>query len=83
MKFPFSTMSKSPNLGTVQSIQWIVCTLMFLAMLASIAGVYQTHFTGAGATFGTTGSSLSIIAFVITAHLWVKSFACCMGICGK
>ncbi|MDP7247181.1 MAG: hypothetical protein QF741_00990 [Candidatus Peribacteraceae bacterium] len=52
-------------------------------MLASLAGIYETHFVGAGATFGTTGASLAIIAFAITSHLWIKSMACCMASCEK
>ncbi|MBU0458725.1 hypothetical protein KJ652_00245 [Patescibacteria group bacterium] len=76
-------MAKSPNIGTVQAMSWLVCVLMFLAMLAALAGIYETHFVGAGATFGTTGASLSIIAFAITSHLWVRSLSCCMGCCEK
>ncbi|MFH1670850.1 MAG: hypothetical protein ABIA92_04685 [Patescibacteria group bacterium] len=83
MPFPFSTMSKSGNPGMFQALQWVVSVLMFLAMLASIAGIYETHFVGAGATFGTTGASLSILSFAVTAHLWIKSLACCLGACQK
>jgi len=80
--FPFHHMGKT-NPSAAQAVQWIVNVLMFLAMLASLAGIYETHFVGAGATFGTTGASLSLIAFAITAHLWVKQMACCLGSCNK
>jgi len=67
----------------MQAMQWVVCVLMFLAMLASVAGIYETHFIGAGATFGTTGSSLSLIAFAITATAWLRTLSCCLGSCDK
>ncbi|MCF7844335.1 MAG: hypothetical protein K9M03_00715 [Kiritimatiellales bacterium] len=76
-------MAKSNNSGMLQTLQWVVSVLMFLAMLAAIAGVYETHFIGSGATFGTTGASLSLLTFAITAHLWIRSLACCLGMCQK
>ena len=79
MPFPFRTMKKSGNPGTLQAMQWVVCVLMFLAMLASIAGIYETHFVGAGATFGTTGASLSLVAFAITAYVWLRTLTNCLG----
>ncbi len=82
MMFPLHTMSK-PNPSSIQALRWVINVLTFLAMLASLAGIYETHFVGAGATFGTTGASLAIIAFAITSHLWIKSMACCMASCEK
>jgi len=61
----------------MRAIQLVICVLSFLAILASLAGIYQTHFVGGGATFGTTTASLSLMAFVATTMLFFKTVKSC------
>ena len=61
----------------METIRWIVSILMFIAAFAALTGVYKTHLVAGGATFGTTTASLSLIAFAITSHVWLKSLTMC------
>ena len=65
-------------------IEWVVTLLLFLTTLASVMGVYVTHFppTGGGMTFGSTSSSFALIAFAINSWLWLKMLCKCSGACG-
>lgn len=69
--------------------KWVVCILLFVAAVAALVGVYETHVmtSSEGAMvlqFGTTSCSLALIAFVLTVLGWVKSLHCCMsGSCTK
>jgi len=68
-------MKKTPlTLGQV--LKWTMRILAFLAMAASLVGVYQTHVAGAGAHFGTTPASMALIAFALTTHVWIKTMTC-------
>jgi len=69
-------MKKSAPLTLGQGLKWVIRILAFLAMAASLIGVYQTHITGAGAHFGTTPASMALIAFALTTHLWIKTMTC-------
>ncbi len=60
------------------AIDWLICLVLFLASLASLAGVYQVHFGGAGAIFGSTGGSFSLIALGINLSLWGKWMCRCL-----
>jgi hypothetical protein len=54
--------------------QWVIFTVLILATIASVLGLYQAHF-GAGSYLGTVGSresSLAILAFAVTATYWAK-----------
>ena len=70
-------MKKKQTKGLLRAVQLVICALAFLAVLSSLAGIYQTHFVGGGATFGTTTASLSLIAFVATTMLFFKSLKKC------
>ena len=58
---------------------WVFSSLLLLASVASLIGVYKSHFLSSGATFGTTSGSLALIAFVLSVTLWKKSMCCCCG----
>ena len=65
-------------------IKWTVCALLFLAAVAALVGVFQTHIIDLAPVriqFGSTSGSLSIIAFAIAIMAWGKKMACCMGKC--
>lgn len=54
--------------------QWVIFTVLILATIASILGLYQAHF-GLGRfaeTVGTSESSLAILAFAVTSTFWAK-----------
>jgi len=71
-------MKKKQSKGFLRAVQLVICAIAFLAVLSSLAGIYQTHFVGGGATFGTTTASLSLLAFVATIMLFLKSLReCC------
>ena len=65
------------------AINWLICLVLFLATLAALAGVYQVHFGGAGAIFGSTSGSLSLIALGINLSLWAKWMCRCLCTCEK
>lgn len=64
--------------------KWITVVLLFLATLAALVGVYETHvITGSDASrtviqFGSTSGSLAIIAFVISVMALHRKVAACM-----
>ncbi len=53
--------------------------LLFISALASAIGVYKAHVLAAGATFGTSNGSLSLIAFALSLTLLTKSMKACCG----
>ncbi|ALM14694.1 MAG TPA: hypothetical protein DEB30_00190 [Candidatus Peribacter riflensis] len=63
------------------AVQWVICLLLFLASIASLVGVYRAHFATGGMVFGSTNSSLSILAFVVALTLWSKCMCRCL--CSK
>ncbi|MDD5623333.1 MAG: hypothetical protein PHI23_01325 [Candidatus Peribacteraceae bacterium] len=65
----------SSTQGIRALIEWFVCLLLFLASVAAFAGVYRVHFDMSGSTFGSTNSSLSLMAFAIAVSLWGKQMA--------
>ena len=68
---------------TCTAINWLICLILFLSTLASLAGVYQVHFGGAGSTFGSMNGSLSLIALGINLTLWAKWMCRCLCTCEK
>lgn len=46
--------------------------LLTLTEIATLVGVYTTHFGTGGASFGSTTASLSIIALAINTTVWMK-----------
>ncbi|MDD4628589.1 MAG: hypothetical protein PHE68_04330 [Candidatus Peribacteraceae bacterium] len=63
------------------AMNWIVCLVLFLTTLASLAGVYQVLFGGGGATFGSSNGSLALIALAINLMLWSKTMCRCLCSC--
>lgn len=61
----------------------IVTILLFLAAVASIVGALTAHYDLRAETliFGTNAGSLSLIAFGLTATLFMKSLKACMSEC--
>lgn len=59
-------------------MNWIVCLLLFLTTITALAGVYRTHFGINGMVFGSTNSSLAILAFVISLTVWSKHMCQCL-----
>lgn len=55
----------------------LVFGLLLLTTLASLVGVYKSHFISAGATFGSTSGSLALIAFAINVMFLVKAMKHC------
>ena len=65
-------------------IKWTMCALLFIAALAALVGVFQTHVIDMSPMriqCGTTSGSLSIVAFTLSVMAWGKKFAICMGKC--
>ena len=67
--------------------KWVICILLFLAAVASLIGVYETH-TAIGTDpmsfslqFGSTGGSLAILAFCVAVLAWKKQLVSCMSAC--
>ena len=71
-------MSGSKCSAVCMTSKIILAVLLFLTTLASLLGVYQTHFVGGSMQFGSTSGSLAIIAFVASALAWGKKMKCCM-----
>lgn len=62
-------------------LQWSTVTLLFLATVASLAGVWNAHVLSDGVIFGSTSASLSLLAFGINLTLWGKQMQCLCGCC--
>lgn len=66
------------------AIHLVIAALLFLAACAALIGVVMAHIDVVegqvvGLVFGTTSSSLSLLAFGASVMLWLKSLkACCM-----
>jgi len=67
--------------GACTAVNWIICLLLFLASITSLVGVYRTHFSVGGMVFGSTASSLALLAFVVSLTLWSKWMCRCL--CSK
>lgn len=74
-------MKHSSCSNACRAMDWIICLLLFLAAIASLVGVYQTHFGINGMVFGGTASSLALLAFVIAITMWGKWMCRCL--CSK
>ncbi len=67
--------------------KWALCALLFLAAVAALIGVYETHvITGTDPVrfalqFGSTSGSLAIIAFAVASVSWMKQMLCCLSSC--
>ncbi len=61
----------------------IVGLLVTVTTVATLIGVWMTHNTPEGWAFGTPNGSLSVIAFVVSAAVWLKIFKKMCGCCGK
>lgn len=60
----------------------IVAVLLFVAALAALVGVYNSHVLKAGVVvFGTSSGSLSLIAFAVTLAFFMKAMKHCCGPC--
>lgn len=90
--FPLLSMAfmhkKGSNCSTGCMVtKWILCVLLLLTAIAAIIGVYETHVVIGtdparfALQFGSTSGSLAIIAFAISATLWMKQLVCCMSKC--
>jgi L-cystine uptake protein TcyP (sodium:dicarboxylate symporter family) len=67
-----------------QISKWTVCALLFVVALAALVGVFQTHFIDISPLriqFGSTGGSLSILAFTVAIMAWGKKMSICMSSC--
>jgi len=68
-------------------VKWLLALFLFLAAVASLIGVYETHvLIGADPDrfmmqFGSTSGSLAILAFAISATCFMKQVLRCMGPC--
>lgn len=64
----------------------IVALLTTITTVATFIGVWQTHMTAEGWSFGTTNGSLAVIAFVASIMCWLKLVKkicpCGKGSCG-
>lgn len=69
--------------GTMKFTRYLGCILYFLATVAALMGVYQTHFGIGTMNFGSTSASLALIAFAISLHLWIKCMHRCCCDCKK
>jgi hypothetical protein len=57
---------------------WVAAALLFLATIAAIIGAWTAHFDQAGnVVFGSTPSSLSLLALSVSSALWLKIMRCC------
>ena len=52
--------------------------LAFLDHDPSLMGVYRAHFGLNGMTFGSTNSSLAVLAFVVSLTMWSKWMCRCL-----
>lgn len=59
----------------------IAAILMFLATVASAMGVYMAHFQPDGTYFGTSTTSLSLIAFAVCLTFFMKQMIACLAPC--
>lgn len=55
----------------------LVFGLLMLTTLASLLGVYKSHFISTGTQFGSTSGSLALIAFAINVTFLIKTMAKC------
>lgn len=80
--FSFSK-KKNPHDMTCLVCHVIVTILLFLAAVASLLGALTAHYDMRAGTliFGTNADSLSLIAFGLTATLFMKSLKACMSGC--
>lgn len=67
--------------------KWALVVFLFLTTVASLVGVYQTHIligtdpAQFAMQFGSTSGSLAILAFAVSAKIWMKQLMACMGDC--
>lgn len=72
---------KSKNSGCTGCgiANYVALVLLAIGTIATVIGVYKAHLLPAGATFGTSNGSLSLIAFVLAVTLLKKTFCGCCG----
>lgn len=73
----FGKKSKNSGCTSCMVTNIVTAVLLLVATVAAAIGVYKAHFLAAGATFGTSNGSLSIIAFVLAVTLCAKSCKMC------
>lgn len=57
---------------------YVATAFLGLATIASLLGVYKSHFLSSGLAFGTVNGSLALLAFVAALVTFVKSaHHCC------
>jgi hypothetical protein len=61
----------------------VVSAFLFLSTVAALLGVLMSHYDPRQGMliFGTNADSLSLVAFVLSLTLWMKSMQHCMGKC--
>lgn len=75
----FQKKSKSVGCTGCTAGNIVASVLLAIGAIASAIGVYKAHVLAAGATFGTSNGSLSLIAFVIAVSLLHKTCKSCCG----
>lgn len=77
----FDKKKKAGGCSGCSSANIVAMVVYLLTTVAAGVGVYKAHMLMAGATFGTSNGSLSLIAFAISISLLHKACKKCCG-CG-
>jgi hypothetical protein len=72
---------KAPHKPGCMVMHLVLAGLLLLAAVASLLGVYLSHFLESGLTFGTSAGSLSLIAFTFTVTMFLHQLKACMTSC--
>jgi|TARA_Y100000310_G_C20345432_1_gene651790 hypothetical protein len=68
-----------PSLSDV--IGWTVCLILFLVMITALKGAFVLHMEFGRTAFGSSNSSLALLAAGVTTWLWGKTMCCRLGAC--
>ncbi|MBT3293338.1 hypothetical protein HN512_02605 [Candidatus Peregrinibacteria bacterium] len=74
---------KQKGTMVIDIVAWTICTILFLSTLVALKGAYTAHFGIRGMVFGSSSSSLSLIALALNIALWAKSLCWATGHCGS
>jgi hypothetical protein len=66
----------------VEAIKVLVGILLFLGLIATMVGLYTTHYVRGDLVFGTTNGSLALMAFAVNVAVLSK-FCCGCGSCER
>ncbi len=72
---------KTPYQGACMVLHLVVAGLLLFASIAAFVGVYKAHVLVDGLVFGTSGGSLSLLAFAVCLSLWMYQMKCCATPC--